>query len=94
MIKIESGHNHVLSLTSQRLTEVSGYVTIRPFYTTKEALRNALTDGTGMIAVYGSTNAGKMFKCPVHFNPEMYIIGCCTFTKTTFNKILKTMGLK
>jgi hypothetical protein len=75
-----------------------------PFHTTKGELKFALVDekesGEGQILVTGrfdddhASSNGEMHSTFVPFDSQRNRIGCKTFTRTTFNLILKTMGLK
>lgn len=95
---IKSKMGDTLELTPYRLTEVRGYESSNPFFTTKAELAKALKGqgkyfSSGDIKV-ASVEWSRYDGVYVLFDADEGRIGCKTFTKCTFNKILRTMGLK
>jgi len=88
-----------LTLTATRLTQIDYSTTDYPFHITKAdlkaAFKSALDDGGWQeILVRGRAGDGSPNSVHVKFSSLNGRIGCENFTEATFNKILKTMGLK
>jgi hypothetical protein len=86
-----------LRLSKKRLTEVTGFNT-QPFYLKLADLSFSLS----AIRIYAVNKSfqylGKAHENPSEFScvatifPDTYEIGCRTFSKRTFNKILRAAG--
>jgi hypothetical protein len=96
IITAENGER--LTLTATRLTQIDHHSTTNyPFHITKADLKAALKNdsygGWQKILVRGHDKYGIPNFVYVKFSSNGRI-GCENFTEATFNKILKTMGLK